>query len=84
MNAKLRFRSLALALTLLFAGSAFAQVQVSGTVTDADTGDALPGANVVIEGTTLGTATDQDGRYTISGVPTGTHTKYLLVPGLNQ
>ncbi|MBT4052827.1 MAG: TonB-dependent receptor [Bacteroidetes Order II. Incertae sedis bacterium] len=74
MNAKLRFRSLALALTLLFAGSAFAQVQVSGTVTDADTGDALPGANVVIEGTTLGTATDQDGRYTISGVPTGTHT----------
>ena len=74
MNAKLRFRSLALALTLLFAGSAFAQVQVSGTVTDADTGDALPGANVVIEGTTLGTATDQDGRYTISGVPAGTHT----------
>ncbi len=74
MNAKLRFRSLALAVTLLFAGSAFAQVQVSGTVTDADTGDALPGANVVIEGTTLGTATDQDGRYTISGVPAGTHT----------
>ena len=49
MNAKLRFRSLALAVTLLFAGSAFAQVQISGTVTDADTGDALPGANVVVE-----------------------------------
>jgi len=74
MNAKLRFRSLALAFTLLFAGSAFAQVQISGTVTDADTGDALPGANVVVEGTMLGNATNQDGKYTISGVANGTHT----------
>ena len=74
MNATLHFRSLALVVTLLFAGSAIAQVQVSGTVTDADTGDSLPGANVVIEGTTMGAATDQDGRYTISGVPSGTHT----------
>jgi len=74
MNAKLRFRSLALAVTLLFAGSAFAQVQLSGTVIDTDTGDALPGANIVIEGTTLGTATDQNGKYMIGGVPAGTHT----------
>ncbi|NBW94503.1 MAG: TonB-dependent receptor, partial [Bacteroidetes bacterium] len=57
----------------LFAGSAYAQVTVSGVVTDAETGDALPGANVVVEGTTFGTATDQNGRYSLS-VPSGTHT----------
>ena len=73
MNAMLRFRSLVLAAMFLFTGTAYAQVTVSGTVTDSETGDALPGANVVVEGTTLGTATDQNGRYTLS-VPSGTHT----------
>ena len=74
MKYKLRFRCLALVASLLFTGSAFAQLQVSGTVIDADTGDALPGANVVIEGTILGAVTDQDGKYAIVGVATGTHT----------
>jgi hypothetical protein len=69
----LRFRSLAVLVMFLFAGSAYAQVTVSGVVTDAETGDALPGANVVVEGTTFGTATDQNGRYSLS-VPSGTHT----------
>ena len=73
MNAMLRLRSLVLAVMFLLAGTAYAQVTVSGVVTDAETGDALPGANVVVEGTTLGTATDQNGRYTLS-VPNGTHT----------
>ena len=45
-----------------------------GTVTDADTGETLIGANVAVEGTTLGTATDLDGRYTIQGVPAGEQT----------
>lgn len=41
------------------------QQKVSGTITDASTGDRLPGVNVVIQGTTLGTVSDMDGRYTI-------------------
>ena len=69
----LRLRSLALASLFLFAGTAYAQVTVSGLVTDSETGDVLPGANVVVEGTALGTATDQNGRYTFS-VPSGTYT----------
>lgn len=81
MNAKLRFRSLAFAFTMLLAGSAFAQVQLSGTVTDADTGDALPGANVVVEGTMLGTATDQNGKFNIGGVAAGTHTVTVTFVG---
>ncbi|MFH5834404.1 carboxypeptidase-like regulatory domain-containing protein, partial [Halalkalibaculum sp. DA3122] len=36
---------------------------VSGQVTDASSGDPLPGVNVVIKGTTQGTATGSDGEY---------------------
>ena len=40
---------------------------VSGTVSDAN--GPLPGASVVVKGTTTGTQTDFDGNYTLSGVP---------------
>ena len=39
---------------------------IQGTVTDVETGDPLPGANVVIQGTALGAATNEDGRYALS------------------
>ncbi len=42
--------------------------KVSGTVTD-DDGQPLPGATVVVKGTTTGTVTDIDGAYTISDLP---------------
>ncbi|HTJ53073.1 MAG TPA: TonB-dependent receptor, partial [Cyclobacteriaceae bacterium] len=38
----------------------------SGKVTSAEDGTALPGVNVIIKGTTNGTATDAEGRYSIS------------------
>jgi TonB-linked SusC/RagA family outer membrane protein len=40
-------------------------VTVSGKVTDAQTGDPLPGVNIVVQGTTTGTTSDMDGNYTI-------------------
>ena len=40
---------------------------VSGTVTDAS-GGPLPGVTVVIKGTTLGTVTDLDGKYSLSAI----------------
>jgi len=49
----------------------FAQMTVSGTVTDASNGEALAGANVVVDGTNLGAAADANGGYTISNVPDG-------------
>ena len=49
----------------------FAQMTVSGTVTDASNGEALAGANVVVDGTNLGAAADANGGYTISNVPNG-------------
>ena len=46
------------------------QRMITGRVTDNQTGDPLPGVNVVVTGTTLGTTTDIDGNYNIE-VPQG-------------
>ncbi len=43
----------------------FVQSTITGTVTDAD-GTPLPGANVLVKGTTNGTQTDFDGNYTLN------------------
>ena len=51
----------------------FAQGSVSGTVTDSD-GNALFGANVVVEGTSSGAATAADGSYSVDGVEGGSYT----------
>ena len=42
------------------------QTTITGRVTDADTGEALPGVSVVVKGTTIGASTDIEGRYSIS------------------
>ncbi|MBQ4162748.1 MAG: TonB-dependent receptor [Parabacteroides sp.] len=58
-------------LCFLFVGfSAFAQVSISGKVVD-NTGFELPGVNVVVKGTTVGTMTLGDGTYVLSDVPGG-------------
>ena len=72
------FRSLSTAwLLLLLALPAVALAQGTGTlagrVVDAQTGETLIGANVRIEGTSLGAATNIDGEYRSIGVPVGTY-----------
>ena len=39
---------------------------ITGTVTSSEDGMGIPGANVVVKGTSIGVATDVDGRYTIN------------------
>ncbi len=46
---------------------------ISGVVRDKDSGESLPGVNVIIDGTTLGAATNLEGRFTVSNVPPGTY-----------
>ena len=46
---------------------------VSGSITDATTGEPLIGANVFLEGTSLGAATDFEGNYFINDVPIGSY-----------
>lgn len=67
-------RLLATTLILLATSLAFAQSgKITGVITDAETGETLIGANVIIEGTLMGSATDFDGRYVILNVPPGTY-----------
>jgi TonB-linked SusC/RagA family outer membrane protein len=50
----------------------FAQERtVTGRVTSAEDGTALPGVNVILKGTTTGSGTDSDGRYSIAVPSTG-------------
>ena len=54
-------------LFMIFPFFALAQDRtVSGKVTDAETGDNLPGVNIIIKGTTVGTSTDASGNYSLS------------------
>ena len=48
--------------------------KIAGRVRDAETGEALVGISVVVEGTAMGASTDLDGRFTIVSVPPGTYT----------
>ncbi len=48
--------------------------KVTGIITDAETGDPIPGATLMIEGTSAGTATNFEGRYTITNAPAGDQT----------
>ena len=43
-----------------------AQTTISGIITDAELGDPLIGANVIIQGTTVGASTDLDGNFSIT------------------
>jgi len=43
--------------------------QVSGVITDAENGETLIGASVLVKGTTLGTVTDFDGNFSINASP---------------
>ena len=47
---------------------------ISGRVTDAGSGDFLPGANVIVEGTNFGASSDRSGSYQISGLVDGDYT----------
>lgn len=46
---------------------------ISGIVTDATTGETVIGANVVIQGTTVGASTDVEGKFSIPNVKPGTY-----------
>lgn len=84
--------SFLLTCSLLFFSSAFAQEtaqqggaqgSILGVVVDSETGETLPGANVVIEGTSTGTTTGLDGRYELRLAP-GTYNLVFSYIGYND
>ena len=71
--------TLVLALTVSLMPGAYVQAQntatLSGTIQDQDTGETLPGANVVLEnGRSYGVSAESDGTYQITNVQPGTYT----------
>ncbi|HHM21566.1 MAG TPA: SusC/RagA family TonB-linked outer membrane protein, partial [Bacteroidetes bacterium] len=62
---KRNYSSLIVLLVVFCAQVVIGQKTVSGTVTDGDTGDPLPGVTVLVKGTATGTNTDLDGQFRI-------------------
>ena len=82
-NSYLTNTLLALVCTVFLASNLIAQTsgKVRGTVTDASTGEALIGTNVLIDGTGLGAATDENGEYFILNVSPGAYTMRAEIIG---
>lgn len=59
------------------------QQTISGTVTD-EAGQPLPGATVVVKGTTHGTVTDVDGNYTLTNIPKDATLQFSFVGMTSQ
>jgi hypothetical protein len=57
---------------------------IEGVVRDIQTGEPLPGANIMIVKTSLGAATDVNGKYTIREVPAGTYALRATYVGYRQ
>ena len=71
---------------LFITGLIFPQTgTITGTVTDSATGQSLPGANVWLEGTSLGAATDLNGSFqikNISALNSRSHAEIQGKPGI--
>lgn len=65
------FKLLLIGFLLASSFSMFAQQTVQGVVKEKKSGDALPGVSVVVKGSTKGTETDFDGKFTIEKVKAG-------------
>lgn len=55
-----------LSLILLISQPSYSQIEIEGTVFDAETGETLPSATVVLEGTYRGTITNEEGQFSIT------------------
>ena len=58
--------------------------KVTGRITDAETGEPLPGANVLLEETSMGASTDLEGYYVILNISPGTYDLKVSMMGYTQ
>ncbi len=74
-----KFRFFIASMLLLFPAMIFAQMKVSGTVTDGTTSEPLPGVNIQVIGTTQGTTSDFDGKYILENVKNGSELEFSYI-----
>lgn len=72
--------TLTLSMVLLTIGSLMAQRTITGTVSDANTGEPLIGANILVLGSSTGTITDIDGNFSLN-VPNDTENLEISYTG---
>ena len=80
----MHIRLLLLALLLIPSALLAAQGTVRGTIFDDSNGEAIPFANVVLEGTRHGSATDLNGYFVMSKVPAGNYTLRVRYMGFED
>ncbi len=82
----MRIFKLSIVLCLLIGQFAFGQRttgKIAGTVTDKETGEPLPGANVIVIGSSMGAASDIEGEFFILNLPPGTYDVKASMMGYN-
>ncbi len=80
-------RKLMLLMTFLFIGIGLVTAQVSkvtGVVTSEEDGLPVVGASVLVKGTTVGTVTDMDGKFTLTNVPSSAKTLVISFIGMKS
>lgn len=87
MKYMLRFKLILLIIPLLVSniyGMLGTTGKISGRVIDGSTGEPLPFVNIILEGTTLGAASDIDGYYNIINIPPGVYSIKASAIGYNS
>lgn len=72
-----------LACLFLWTSMAMAQVsRITGVVVSAEDNEPIVGASVLVKGTTLGTITDMNGRYSINNIPVNAKSLVISFVGM--
>ena len=81
-----KFLKLCFIMSVLLSPAILAQGtgSLKGKVLDKATNEALGGANIIIQGTTLGAAADLDGNFVIRNIPAGNHKIIVSYIGYNS
>ena len=73
-NLIIRILAIVICITGVLISDTFAQGKITGKLSDKKTGETLIGVSVKVSGTTKGTTSDVEGRYTLAGLSAGTFT----------
>ncbi len=78
-----RYVVLSVALAVMAVGASWAATtgKIAGRVTDANSGQPIPGVAVVVDGLRIGATTDSDGNYFVIGIPPGTYSVRAAIIG---